>query len=68
MAQAGDVPNLLCAQMTGATVKPSTNQSLIIRARLLVRPARPALRIDVLVCRETVRSLDAFAGIARSTS
>jgi hypothetical protein len=48
MAQAGDVPNLFCAQMTGATVKPSTNQSLFIRARLLVRPARPPLRIDVL--------------------
>ena len=47
MAQAGDVPILLCAQITGAYDQSSTNQAPSISARLFACLSKYTSRIDV---------------------
>jgi hypothetical protein len=54
MAQAGDVPNLLCAQITGGNDNSSKNPTRTISARLFSGLAECAPRIDARVYNKTL--------------
>jgi len=67
MAQAGDVPIVLCAQITGVYDHSSTNPAPSISARLCTGLSKYTSRIDVRVCGEAL-SGDVLSRMARSAS
>jgi hypothetical protein len=64
MAQAGHVPNLLCAEITGANNNSSTNPTRSISARLFPGSAEYALRLDARAYKEAFDVLTSIAGSA----
>jgi hypothetical protein len=64
MAQAGDVPILLCAQITGVNNNSSTNSIRSISGRLFAGLTEFTARIDTRVCCEALCGDDVPSRIA----